>query len=161
MMLVVGGVVKWKGYIDKARPDNSRGFTALGLLYEMLKKSVARSRRKSWWTFRQESRALMRGCRLPVRERSQPTAKRQQLLPGRHDCSPAIAVTIESSRHTPSSAFSASRRLAKRTSRHFYLPKDTPHTHPPCLPISGEFTPQMTSGGQVEGEGGHYGQGSF
>jgi hypothetical protein len=44
MMVVVGGVVKWKGYIDKARPDNSRGFTALGLLYEMLEESVARSR---------------------------------------------------------------------------------------------------------------------
>ena len=26
--------MKLKGYIDKARPDNSRGFTALGLLYE-------------------------------------------------------------------------------------------------------------------------------
>ena len=39
--------VKWKGYIDKARPDNSRGFTALGLLYEMLRESQRQRRRKS------------------------------------------------------------------------------------------------------------------
>ena len=38
--------VKLKGGVDKARPDNSRGFTALGLLYGMLRESQ-RWRRKS------------------------------------------------------------------------------------------------------------------
>ena len=50
------------------------------------------------------------------------------------------------------------RRLVNRNSRPSHLSKDTSHTHSPCLPISGECTPQTTSGGQVEGEDGHHGQ---
>ena len=148
-----------KGYIDKARPDNSRGFTALGLLYEMLRESQRQRRRKSCNFLTKSGRGANARLRSARRHANQP--QRQQLLPGRHHCSPAVAVTIDSIRHTPSSAFSASRRLVQRNSRPFYLPKDTPHTHPPCLPISGEFTPQTTSGAQMEGEGGHHGQGSF
>ena len=118
--------VKWKGYIDKARPDNSRGFTALGLLYEMLRESQSR-RRKSCNFLTKSGRGANARLRSARRHASQP--QRQQLLPGRHHCSPAVAVTIDSIRHTTSSAFSASRRLVKRNSRLFYLSKDTPHTH--------------------------------
>jgi len=68
---------------------------------------------------------------------------------------PAIAVTIVSSRHTPSSAFLASRRPVQRTNRHSPLSNDTSHTYPPCLPISGESTPQLDLAG---GKDGHHGQ---
>lgn len=68
---------------------------------------------------------------------------------------PAIAVTIVSSRHTPSSALLASRRPVQRTNRPFLRSNDTTHAYPPCLPIYGESTPQLDLAG---GKDGHHGQ---
>lgn len=91
----------------------------------------------------ERARTLMRGCGPP--DGTLASRKDSSSCPA--CCSPAIAVTIDSNRHTPSSALSASRRLVKRSSRLLYLPNDTSHTHQPCLPISGEFTLRRTSRG--------------
>jgi hypothetical protein len=82
-------------------------------------------------------------------------AKRQAAPASRHDNSQLSPSPLFRDRHTPSSALLASRRPVQRTNRPSPLSNDTSHIHSPCLPISGESTPQLDLAG---GKDGHHGQ---